>query len=163
MDITRWPIQKSNGLRNWKQKREKLYSLCKNKMMSRLWYWSWTVNIKNIKVKLKKGSKRIIVPKYNINNIPNEFKIYIKNKLALLNFIDREPQELWTETRNIKEEGKKTTLQVKRKEKLWVRPVAQRLSSHVSLQWPRVRRFRSRVRTGHCLASHAVVGVPNIK
>ena len=41
--------------------------------------------------------------------------------------------------------------------------VAQWLSAHVLLQRPRVRRFRSLVRTWHCLAHHAVVGVPHIK
>ena len=41
--------------------------------------------------------------------------------------------------------------------------VAQRLSVHVLLQWPRVHWFGSRVRTWHRLASHAVVGVPHIK
>ena len=30
-------------------------------------------------------------------------------------------------------------------------------------QWPQVRRFRSQVRTWHCLARHAAVGVPHIK
>ena len=36
--------------------------------------------------------------------------------------------------------------------------MAQRLTAHVLLQRPGVRRFRSRVRTWHCLASRAVVG-----
>lgn len=31
-----------------------------------------------------------------------------KNKFALLNLIDREPEELWTETRNIREKWEKT-------------------------------------------------------
>ena len=42
-------------------------------------------------------------------------------------------------------------------------PVAQRLSVHMLLRWPRVCQFRSRVQTWHRLASHAVVGVPHIK
>ena len=41
--------------------------------------------------------------------------------------------------------------------------VAQRLSSHIPLRWPRVRQFGSWVRTWHRLVSHAVVGVPRIK
>ena len=43
------------------------------------------------------------------------------------------------------------------------RPVTWWLSAHIPLQWPQVRWFGSRVRTTHCLASHAVVGVPHIK
>lgn len=46
-------------------------------------------------------------------------KIYIKNRFALLNFIDGELEGLWIETSNvIKEEWRKTMLDVKRKEKL---------------------------------------------
>ena len=41
--------------------------------------------------------------------------------------------------------------------------VVQALSEHVSLQWPRVHQFGSRVGTGHHLPSHAVVGIPHIK
>ena len=42
-------------------------------------------------------------------------------------------------------------------------PVAQQLSVHILLWRPRVRRVGSRVRTWHCLSSHAVAGVPHIK
>ena len=42
-------------------------------------------------------------------------------------------------------------------------PVAQRLSSHVLLLWPRVRQFRSQVWTRYHLASHPVAGIPHIK
>ena len=42
-------------------------------------------------------------------------------------------------------------------------PVAQWLSLHLPLWWPGVHQFRSRVRTWHPLARHAVVGIPHIK
>ena len=42
-------------------------------------------------------------------------------------------------------------------------PVAQRLSAHVPLWRPRVRQFASWVKTWHRLASHAAVGIPQIK
>ena len=41
--------------------------------------------------------------------------------------------------------------------------VVQRLSVHVPIQQPLVRRFGSWVQTRHHLARHAVVGVPHIK
>ena len=44
-----------------------------------------------------------------------------------------------------------------------VGPVAQQLSAHVPLWQPRVHQPGSRVQTWHCLAGHAVVGVPHIK
>ena len=40
--------------------------------------------------------------------------------------------------------------------------VAQQLSAHIQILRPGVHRFRSRVQTWHCLAHHAVVGVPHI-
>ena len=40
------------------------------------------------------------------------------------------------------------------------RPVAQGLSSNVPLWWPGVHPLGSQVRTWHCLARHAVVGIP---
>ena len=44
-----------------------------------------------------------------------------------------------------------------------VGPVAQWSSSHVPLQQPGVHQFGSPVWTWHCLAGHAVVGIPHIK
>ena len=41
--------------------------------------------------------------------------------------------------------------------------VVQRLGVHTPLRWPGVHQFGSRVQTWHCLASHAVAGVPHIK
>ena len=41
--------------------------------------------------------------------------------------------------------------------------MAQRLSVHILLWWPGVHRFGCQVGTWHCLASHAVVGIPHIK
>ena len=41
--------------------------------------------------------------------------------------------------------------------------VAQWLSTHVPLQWPGVRQFRSQVQTWHRLTGHAVAGIPHIK
>ena len=49
------------------------------------------------------------------------------------------------------------------KRQLGAGPVAQWLSVHVPLRWPRVCWFGSRVRTWHCSSSHAVVGIPHIK
>lgn len=72
--------------------------------------------ISNTGVKLK-SNKRIVVPKYNVNNVPNGLKIHIKYRFALLNLSDQEP-ELQTDTRNIVwKECTKIMLKVERKEK----------------------------------------------
>ena len=44
--------------------------------------------ILNIRVKLKKNTKIIAVPKYKLNNILDEFKVHIRKIFALLNSID---------------------------------------------------------------------------
>ena len=41
--------------------------------------------------------------------------------------------------------------------------VTQQLSAHVPLRWLGVHQLGSQVRTWHCSAGHAVVGVPHIK
>ena len=62
------------------------------------------------------------MPKYNFKNIPDKFKLHIRNRFALLNSIDCEPEELWFETRDIiREEYKGTIYLVKREEKcIWM-------------------------------------------
>ena len=66
--------------------------------------------ISNIRAKLEKSTKRIVVPKHNINHIPDEFKVHVKTRFAWVNLMDQEPEELGTEIRNIiKEECEKTT------------------------------------------------------
>lgn len=72
--------------------------------------------ISNTGVKLR-SNERIVLPKYNVNNIPNGFKMHIKYRFALLNLSDQEP-ELQTDARNIIwKECKKTMLEVERKGK----------------------------------------------
>lgn len=53
---------------------------------------------------LRKSTDRIQVPEYNVNHIPDRFQGHIKTRFALLNLISQEPEELWTETRNVLEE-----------------------------------------------------------
>ena len=65
----------------------------------------------NTRVQPKKSTKISVVPKYSINNIPDEFQVHLKIRFALLNVIDQEVEELWTESRNIiKEECKRQRL-----------------------------------------------------
>lgn len=74
--------------------------------------------ISNIRRKLNKNTKRVVVPKYNLDSIPDEFKGHIRNRFALLDTIDHEPEELWIEIRYfIWEECRKTFPVIKTKEK----------------------------------------------
>ncbi|XP_061463080.1 craniofacial development protein 2-like isoform X1 [Rhineura floridana] len=74
--------------------------------------------ISEIKVKLKKNEKAITMPKYNFSNIPEQYKGQIRNRFEALNLVDGEPEERWSEARDIiREECKKTTPLGKRRER----------------------------------------------
>lgn len=51
-----------------------------NKTRNRLWYYE--LLMLNIRVKLKGGTKRVIVPKYTVNSIPVGFKAHIKKQIC---------------------------------------------------------------------------------
>ena len=71
-----------------------------------------------IRLTLKKDTTAIAVPKYDINNIPEEFKSRMKNRYEILSFIDGEPEEIWTKVKNIiTEEAEKTVLKLKKGKK----------------------------------------------
>ena len=84
MGLTRWSIPKSNWLYSWQPKMEKLYTVCKNKIGSWLWLRSWTPYCQ-IQLKLKKVGKTTRPFRYDLNQIPNNYK-YIctcKSRLKL--------------------------------------------------------------------------------
>ena len=74
--------------------------------------------LSEIRLKLKKNTTAIAIPKYDINNIPEEFKSRVKNRYELLTFIDREPEEFWTKVKNIiTEETEKIIPKLKKRKK----------------------------------------------
>lgn len=54
------------------------------------WGTDHVLFISNIRIN-PKNTEKIIVPKYNENSIPDEFKVHIQNRFAQLNIIDQEP------------------------------------------------------------------------
>ena len=105
MNITRWSTLKSDWLYSLQPKMEKLYTVCKNKTRSWLWLRSWTPCCK-IRLKLKKAGKTARPFRYDLNQIPYEYTVEVRNRLKGLGLIDREPDELWTEVRDIIQEIK---------------------------------------------------------
>ena len=113
MDITRW------GHRNQID-----YILCSQR---------WRISIESAKtrrgadcgsdhelliakfsLKLKKVGKTTGLFRYDLNKIPNDYTVELRNRLKVLDLIDRVPEELWTEVHNIVQEaGIKTILQEK--------------------------------------------------
>ena len=53
------------------------------------------------RIKLKKVGKTTRPFRYNLNQIPCDYTVEVKNRFKGLDTIDRVPRELWTEVHNI--------------------------------------------------------------
>ena len=113
MDITRWPTSKSDWLYSLQPKMEKLYTVSKNKTRSWLWLRSWTLYCQ-IRLKLKKVGKTIRPFRYDLNQIPYEHTVEVRNRFKGLDLIDRVPDELWTEVHDIVQEARIKTIPKKK-------------------------------------------------
>ena len=59
---------------------------------------------------LKEVGKTTRPFRYDLNQIPNDYTVEVRNRFKGLDLIDRVPKELWTEVRDIVQEtGTKTT------------------------------------------------------
>ena len=71
--------------------------------------------VTKFRLKLKKGGKTTRPFRYDLNQIPYNYTVEVRNRLKGLDLIDRVPDELWTEVRDIVQEtGIKTTPQKKK-------------------------------------------------
>ena len=57
-------------------------------------------------LKVKKAGKTARPFRYDLNQIPYEYTVEVRNRLKGLDLIDREPDELWMEVRDIVQEIK---------------------------------------------------------
>ena len=53
--------------------------------------------------------------KYDLNQIPNDYSVKVRNRFKGLYLIDREPDELWTEVREIVQETRIKTIPMEKK------------------------------------------------
>ena len=53
--------------------------------------------------------------KYDLNQIPNGYTVEVRNRYKVLDLIDRVPEELWTEVREIVQEAVIKTIPKKKK------------------------------------------------
>ena len=81
-------------------KREKLYTVSKNKTWSQLWLRSSAL-IAKFRLKLKKVWKITRSFRYDLNQTPYDYIVELMNKFKGLNLVDRVPEELWAKVRNI--------------------------------------------------------------
>ena len=72
--------------------------------------------IADVKIKLKRIKRAKQTPKYDVENIGLEFAVEVKNRFNGLQLAEREPEELWSDIRDIvKETADKRVPKAKRK------------------------------------------------
>ena len=71
--------------------------------------------IAKFKLKLKKVGKTTRPFRYDLNQIPYKYTLEVRNRFKGLDLIDREPDELWTEVRDIVQETGIKTIPVEKK------------------------------------------------
>ena len=67
------------------------------------------------RLKLKKVGKTTRPFRYDLNKIPNDYAVEVTNRFKGLDLIDRVPEELWTEVRDIEQEAMFKTIPKKKK------------------------------------------------
>ena len=97
---------------------EKLYTVSKNR-----WGVRWGADcgsdhellIAKFRLKLKKVGKTTRPYTYDLNQMPYDYTVEVRNRFKGLDPIDRVPDELWTKVRDIVQEtGIKTILKKKK-------------------------------------------------
>ena len=91
---------------------EKFYTVSKNKNGS-----DHELLMAKFRLKLKKVGKTTRSFRYDLNQIPYDYTVEVKNRSKGLDLIDREPDELWTEVHDIVQETRIKTIPWKRNAK----------------------------------------------
>ena len=91
-------------------KMEKLYTVRKNKTSS-----DHKLLVAKFRLKLKKVEKTTRPFKYDLNQIPYDYTVEVRNRFKGLDLIDRVPDELWTEVCDILQESGIKTIPKKKK------------------------------------------------
>ena len=71
--------------------------------------------IAKFRLKLKKGGKTTRPFRYDLNQIPNDYTVEVRNRFKGLDLIDRVPNELWMEVHDIVQETGIKTIPKKKK------------------------------------------------
>ena len=71
--------------------------------------------IAKFRLKLKKVGKTTRLFRYELNQIPNDYTVEVRNTFKGLDLIDTVPDELWTEVRDIVQETGIKTIPKKKK------------------------------------------------
>ena len=71
--------------------------------------------IAKFRLKLKKVGKTTRPFRYDLNQIPYDYTVEVRNRFKGLDLIDRVPDELWTEVRDIAQEAGIKTIPMEKK------------------------------------------------
>ena len=71
--------------------------------------------IAKFRLKLKKVGKTARPFRYDLNQIPHDYTVEVRNRFKVLDLIDRVPDELWTEVHDIVPETGIKTIPVEKK------------------------------------------------
>ena len=93
---------------------EKLYTVSKNKTGAD-WGSDYELLIAKFRLKLKKVEKTTTPFRYDLNQIPYYYTVEVRNRFKGLDLIDRVPDELWNEVRDIIQETGIKTIPMEKK------------------------------------------------
>ena len=93
---------------------EKLYTVNKNKIGSWLWLRSWTPYCQ-IHTEIEESGENHWTIQVDLNQIPYDYTVEVRNRFKGLDLIDRVSDELWTEVRDIVQETGIKTIPMEKK------------------------------------------------
>ena len=112
MDITRWPTPKEIDYILCSKDGEALYSQQKQDRELTVVH---ELLIAKFRLKLKKGGKTTRLFTYDLNQIPYDYTVEVRNRFKGLDLIDKVPDKLWTEVHDIIQETGNKTISKKKK------------------------------------------------
>ena len=108
MDITRWSHQNQTDYILCSQRWRRSIQSAKTRLGVDCGS-AHELLIFKFKIKLKKVGKTTTPFSYDLNQIPYDYTVEVRNRFKELDLIDKVPDELWTEVRDIVQEtGSKT-------------------------------------------------------
>ena len=100
MEITIWSILTSDWIYSLQPKMERLSTVSKNKTGSWLWLRSWTPYCQ-IQTWIEERGKTTRPFGYDLNQIPYNYTVEVTKRFKGVDLIDRVPEVLWMEVRDI--------------------------------------------------------------
>ena len=114
MDVTRWSTPKSGWLYFCSQRWRSSIQCTKTRQGADCGS-DHELLIGTFRLKLKKVGKTTKPFRYDLNHIPYDFTVEVRNRFKGLDLIDREPDELWAEVCDIVQETGIKTIPMEKK------------------------------------------------